>query len=235
MAGRVALWEWDLASGAVEWTAFVDSMLGFSPEGFPRTLEAWSSHVHPDDIDAVVEALDLHLKKGVPYDAVYRVRRADGEYVWWHDVGYAERDETGKPFRMAGTCVDITDRKRTEEAIRVRDTALRTSEHWLEEAQRVARLGWYSYHPGSDLFTVAQTVDEIHGIGPEYPHDLAGWLSLVHPDDRERVQKVMQKGLAGQLTPDAVYRIVRPCDGQERCIHARASAIFDVSPQRRIG
>ena len=58
---------------------------------------------------------------------MYRIRRADGEYVWWHDVGYAERDGEGKPFRMAGTCVDITETKRTDEAIRIRDTALASS------------------------------------------------------------------------------------------------------------
>ncbi len=228
-AGRVALWEWDLAAGTVEWTALVDAMLGFPPGGFPRTLKAWSSQVHPDDADAVVAALDLHLRKDIPYDASYRIRRADGEYVWWHDVGFAERDATGRPFRMAGTCVDVTERMKTAEAIRSRDTALRTSEHWLEEAQRVGRLGWYSYHPGTDVFAVSETVREILGIGAEYPHDTAGWLSLVHPDDRERVGKVLQRGVAGQLTPDLAYRTVRPDDGQVRHIHARASAVFDVS------
>ncbi len=228
-AGRVALWEWDLASGTIEWTAIIDAMLGFPPGGFPRTLEAWSSQVHPDDVDAVVAALDLHLKSDVPYDAAYRIRRADGEYVWWHDVGYAERDETGRPFRMAGTCVDITERMKTEEAIRSRDTALRTSERWLEEAQRVGRLGWYSFHPGTDAFAVSESVREILGIGADYPHDTAGWMSLVHPDDRERVGKVLQKGVAGQLTPDVSYRVVRASDGQVRHVHARASAIFDVS------
>lgn len=225
IAGRVALWEWDLATGVIEWTSFVDGMLGFPPGGFPRTVEAWASHVHPDDVNAVVAALDRHLWKNVPYDAAYRIRRADGGYVWWHDVGHAERDAAGKPFRMAGTCVDITERKKSEDAER----ALKTSERWLAETQRVARLGWYSYHPASDAFTVSEVVDEIFGIGPDFPHGSAEWLSLVHPDDRERVRKLTQQGLAGQLTPDLEYRIVRPSDGQERHIHARASAVFDES------
>ena len=138
----------------------------FRRAAFPGPLEAWSSQVHPDDVDGVVAALDLHLKSGVPYDAAYRIRRADGEYVWWHDVGYAERDGTGRPFRMAGTCVDITERMKTEEAIRSRDTALRTSERWLEEAQRVGRLGWYSFHPGRGRSSrCSESVREILGIG----------------------------------------------------------------------
>src|SRR5512140_995335 len=127
VAGRVALWEWDLSTGTVEWTSVVDSMLGYPPGGLPRTVQGWGSCIHREDLNAVIGALDRHLRKKAPYDAVYRIRRADGEYVWWHDVGYAERDDEGRPFRMAGTCVDITDAKRTEEAIRIRDTALASS------------------------------------------------------------------------------------------------------------
>jgi PAS domain S-box-containing protein len=127
IAGRVALWEWDLSTGTVEWTSVVDSMLGFPQGGLPRTVQGWGSCIHREDLPAVIGALDRHLRKKEPYEAVYRIRRADGEYVWWHDVGYAERDREGRPFRMAGTCVDITETKRTEEAIRIRDTALASS------------------------------------------------------------------------------------------------------------
>ena len=127
IAGRVALWEWDLSTGVVEWTSVVDSMLGYPPGGLPRTVQGWGSCIHHEDLPAVIDALDRHLRNKAPYEAVYRIRRADGAYVWWHDVGYAERDGEGKPFRMAGTCVDITETKRTEEAIRIRDTALASS------------------------------------------------------------------------------------------------------------
>lgn len=127
IAGQVALWEWDLFTGAVEWTSVVDSMLGFPPGGLPRTVQGWGSCIHREDLPVVVGALDRHLRNGAPYEAVYRIRRADGEYVFWHDVGSAERDGEGKPFRMAGTCVDITETRRTEEAIRIRDTALASS------------------------------------------------------------------------------------------------------------
>src|SRR5512141_661122 len=80
IAGRVALWEWDLSSGIVEWTSVVDSMLGFPPGGLPRTVQGWGSCIHREDLPAVIDALDRHLRKGVPYDAVYRIRRTDGEY-----------------------------------------------------------------------------------------------------------------------------------------------------------
>jgi two-component system, cell cycle sensor histidine kinase and response regulator CckA len=127
IAGRVALWEWDISTGTVEWTSVVDSMLGFQPGGLPRTVQGWGSCIHREDLPAMIGALDRHLRKRTPYEAVYRIRRADGEYVWWHDVGCAERDGGGRPFRMAGSCVDITKTKRAEEDIRIRDTAIASS------------------------------------------------------------------------------------------------------------
>ena len=175
-------------------------------------------------MNAVVAALDRHLWKSVPYDAAYRIRRTDGDYVWWHDVGYAERDAAGKPFRMAGTCVDITERKKSEDAER----ALKASERWLAETQRVARLGWYPYDPASDAFTVSETVDEILGIGEDFRTGARGGCRSSPGRPRARAQA----DAAGPRRPAHArprYRIVRPSDGQERHVHARASAVFDES------
>ena len=66
IAGRVALWEWDLSTGTVEWTSVVDSMLGFPPGGLPRSVQAWGSCIHREDLPAVIDALDRHLREKAP-------------------------------------------------------------------------------------------------------------------------------------------------------------------------
>ena len=118
-AGKVALWDWDMGTGALEWSSVVDGMLGFGAGGFPRTILAREDIIHPDDKAQVMEVLNRHLKSGAPYETSYRVRRNDGAYVWWHDVGTAARDEHGEAVRMSGACVDITGRQQAEEAIRL--------------------------------------------------------------------------------------------------------------------
>ncbi|HTI99680.1 MAG TPA: PAS domain S-box protein [Dongiaceae bacterium] len=134
VAGKIALYEWNLLTDDLEWSGSVDFMLGFPLGELPRTLKAWEARIHSEDLPAESEALQRHLAGTVPYDVIYRIQRVDGTYVWWHDVGMAERTPEGKPYRMAGTCVDITERKRVEEA-------LQTSNDKLNSLLRAAPTG----------------------------------------------------------------------------------------------
>ncbi len=116
LSGRVALWEWDIATGVVEWSGVVDP--GRHTGAFPCTIAAWESILHPDDKARVAEALKQHLRDGTPYEIDYRVRRTAGNFATWHDSGVAERNSQGQPIRMIGACVDITGRKKAETARR---------------------------------------------------------------------------------------------------------------------
>ncbi|MFA6560954.1 MAG: PAS domain S-box protein [Verrucomicrobiia bacterium] len=118
LSGRVALWEWNIATSVVEWSGAVDTMLGHRTGEFPRTVAAWETILHPDDKARVMEALEQHLRDGTPYEIDYRVRRTVGDYASWHDSGVAERNAQGQPLRMIGACVDITGRKKAEAARR---------------------------------------------------------------------------------------------------------------------
>ncbi|MEW6367604.1 MAG: response regulator [Acidobacteriota bacterium] len=126
VAGNVALWDWDIITGVLEWSSVIDPMLGFREEKFPRTIQAWGEILHPDDEARVMETLNRHLRGEAPYEIDYRVRRADGSYIWWRVTGVAERNATGKAVRMSGACTDTTERKQAEEALRqARDTVER--------------------------------------------------------------------------------------------------------------
>ena len=115
VAGRVALWEWDIRSGTREWSSLVDEMLGFSPHGFVRTYRAWETRIHPDDLPEVQDAIRRNFETNAPYDVTYRIQRADSTYAWWHEVGHVNRDRDGSPVSLAGASVDITERKQREE------------------------------------------------------------------------------------------------------------------------
>jgi PAS domain S-box-containing protein len=114
IAGNTALWEWDMTTGRMEWSNTVDSMLGYEPGAFPRTLQMWEKIIHPDDRSLESRVLAKHLKDNTPYDLEYRAQRKDGSYIWWHDTGACRRDEQGKAYQMSGVCIDITGRKLAE-------------------------------------------------------------------------------------------------------------------------
>ncbi len=133
-AAQVGLWEWDITSGALEWSGAVDAMLGYGPGTFPRSLKAWEEIIHPEDRGPVIDMLAAHIEKGVAYDVEYRVMRKDGSLVWWHDVGSAQRDERGRAYKMSGACTDITERKRAGEILRASEEQYRTTIDSMSDA-----------------------------------------------------------------------------------------------------
>lgn len=114
-AGRVALWEWDVLTGTREWSSLVDDMLGYPPNGFPRSYRVWESRIHPDDLAGVQDAIRSNFETNAPYDVTYRIQCADNSYAWWHEVGHVNRDRDGAPVALSGASVDITERKQREE------------------------------------------------------------------------------------------------------------------------
>ncbi|NQD36624.1 EAL domain-containing protein [Permianibacter sp. IMCC34836] len=114
-----ALWDWDLRSGVIVRSG-IDRLLGYPPAEILPT-EAWrDSLIHPDDALMMPAALQRHLAgESESFDAEYRMRGADGNWVWIQDRGrVVERDGIGKPLRMAGTMKDVTERKRYEDELR---------------------------------------------------------------------------------------------------------------------
>ena len=125
VAGRVVLWSWNIATGQREWSNLVDEMLGFPPNGMPRTYLAWETRIHPVDLAGVQDAIRSNFETNASYDVTYRIQRADDTYVWWHEVGHVNRDRDGSPLSLAGSSVDITERmQRTEEYSTIVQTAM---------------------------------------------------------------------------------------------------------------
>ena len=77
---------------------------------FPRTIEAWSNIIHPEDRERVEKKLQEHHKRRIKWDEKYRVIRKDGKISWWVDRGETRWDQNGNPLVMTGVIVDITEK-----------------------------------------------------------------------------------------------------------------------------
>ncbi len=132
------IWDRDIASGRLEWFGDIDGILGYEPYGFPRTVEAWTAAIHPDDRDRVDRSLEQHFTRGTDYREEYRIRRKDGSYLYWIDRGTAVKNGKGKPQRMFGACSDITERKHYEEKLRETLAEVERSNTELEHFAYVA-------------------------------------------------------------------------------------------------
>jgi len=154
----------------------------------------------------------------------------EGSPRWLRAYIYPVRDETGSVTEMALLLEDVTEHKRSEEA-------LRKSEKNLAEAQRMARLGSWEWEVKTGEVTWSDEVFRVYGYEPqEFVPTLEKLMEVVHPDDRESVEQMVYAALHEGEPYDFEHRIVRP-DGEERVVHRQAEVLFDEEgePLRMVG
>jgi PAS domain S-box-containing protein len=140
-AANTAVWDWDLASGAVLWNGECRQVLRYAPEELGSTIEWWYERVHRDDRERVVVALTSAIGEGVQLRSdEYRFRRGDGSYATIHDCCFVARDDRGVAVRVVGSMVDVTERKRSENAQRFLALASGVLDASLDEQAIVNRL-----------------------------------------------------------------------------------------------
>jgi PAS domain S-box-containing protein len=119
-ATQDALWEIDLNTNQLWWSEGASRLFGRSPSELEIGLEDWYQGIHPEDVDRVrAKFHKFMLSPGIcNWLDEYRFLRADGSYIYIHDQGRKFCGEDGKPARIAGAMVDITERKHAEQALR---------------------------------------------------------------------------------------------------------------------
>jgi two-component system, cell cycle sensor histidine kinase and response regulator CckA len=122
-----AVWDWDLVQNRIWWNVGVRSFLGYPPDHLGTDLDWWHAHIHPEDRARVISCIRSVIDGGGRFWLdEYRYLCADGTYACVFDRGYVIHDDRGTPIRMIGAMMDITDRKRAEEALRDTNETLRT-------------------------------------------------------------------------------------------------------------
>jgi PAS domain S-box-containing protein len=126
MAGsRMGTWTRELdGTDHVLWSPELERIFGLEPGEFPQTEAAFLDFVHPDDRPTLAEAVRRAIQTNSDYDIEFRYTRKDGARGWMLGRGRAFYDEAGKPYRLAGLGWDITERKQTEEALRLSEKEL---------------------------------------------------------------------------------------------------------------
>ena len=117
--GDIGYWDWNIKTGKCVFDERWQGMLGYSNGDIEQNVDTWQNLLHPDDASRVESVLDAHHKdKNVVYSPEFRLKTKSEGYKWIHAMGkVVEWDEDGSPLRMAGTHLDITDRKQAEKAV----------------------------------------------------------------------------------------------------------------------
>ncbi len=118
-ASNIGLWDWNIAAGEIYFSREWKGQLGYADDELPNRFGEWESRVHPDDFAAVQSKLQRFLQDPAgSYATEFRLRHRDGSYRWIYTQAQLFHDGAGKPLRMLGCHVDVTERKQAEESLR---------------------------------------------------------------------------------------------------------------------
>ncbi len=141
------------------------------------------------------------------------------------------KDEYGELQYLLGISEDITERIHTEDA-------LRASENFLKESQKIAGLGSYILDFKTGIWRSSEVLDTLFGIDQDYEHSFVGWMTLVHPDDRDWINLYFKEEVIGKHREfNQEYRIICHNNQVERWVHGLGKLEFDTSgmPLKMLG
>src|SRR6201997_2258598 len=215
-------YHWDLIANRVTWSDELYRIYGLTPREGPIDMAMVSEMIHPDDRDRVFRAAEEAVRSGVHTEAEHRVVRPNGEVRTVLGLGSVKRDASGRAYEMFGTVQDITDRKRTEKEHEALSRDLQESKAWLEEAQRVAHVGYWVWDLETNRLIWSDETYRIFGLPPqEGLIDLDKLREMIHPEDREAVFRTAEEAIRSGTRADCEHRFFRP-NGEIRVVHSLA-------------
>jgi PAS domain S-box-containing protein len=196
------VWDWNVETGAVVYSPRWKQMLGYADDEIGPHVSTWERLLHPDD-RARAKVLNDAVERGQPtYEGEFRLRHKDGHYVTVLTRGLPIRREAdGRLVRIVGTHLDITQRRRTE-------LALRESEERLTLAFAGAQEGIWDWNLETDAVVYSSRWKQMLSYGDDEiePH-ISAWERLVHPDDRAAADRAHESVTRGQPTYEAEFRL----------------------------
>ena len=184
----------------------------------------WPPVIHPEDLPGFKSSWNLTLASGKPSEHEARVRRFDGVYRWHLFRAVPLYDQTGKPVKWYASAFDIEDRKQAEEA-------LRRSESYLAEAQRLSHTGSWAWAPATGKIRYwSEECCRVLGFEPHTGLPQFEGILATHSPGRIQARTLQQLEEASREKTEFAfdYRIVHP-DGEVRDIHTVGHPVFGPS------
>lgn len=215
----VGYMEWDIRSNRMVWSDQTFRIHGLEPGAFEPTLETTMKFGHPDDHEKINKAVEIALEGKAAYDVEHRNIRADGQVIHVHARGEVTFDETNRPVRLLGMVMDITDRRKTE-------AALKESHGLFSDIVETSQdIIWVVDREGRHIY-INPAIEATIGRPPE---EFIGKSSLasMHPEDRARVQNLLPKWIEEKTGWQNLVIRWRHRDGSWRWLQSSSVPFFD--------
>lgn len=215
-ATNIGFFDWDISTGQIRYSLEWKRQLGFEDDELENAYDTWFSRLHPDDVEETMRVENEFMANpSQELTKEFRLRHKDGSYRAILSRSTVILNSQGKPARMIGYHIDITDRRSAEEQ-------LRASEQALNEAQRVAQVGSWKWIPADNKVIWSEEMFRLFGVERESNTvDLNEVITQsIHPDDRAKVIDLNRQVLSGGQPAGIEYRVILS-GGIERTLWAQ--------------
>ena len=204
------------------WSEEMYRLFGFDPKMGIPSFEESTQRVHSEDRERVLKTREKGVREGAGYEVEFRTLLPDGTIRYIHAVVRPVVNASGDLVEFVASAMDVTERKRTEEA-------LRQTEYYLAEGERLTHTGSYAWNKDSGLVYASAELSRVFGFDPEEPAPPhAAYRQRVHPDDLAMFDELEEKSIREGADLDWVYRIVLP-NGTLKYLHVVARPVFNAS------
>lgn len=230
-AASIGTWTFDIQKNMIMGDSNFAKFFGADPDMMAQGMSPgfFSTAMHPDDIERVGEQVKEAIATGNCFEAEYRILTPNHKYKWVLSRGQSDYDTHHHPIYLLGTLLDITALKETEEALAEQKLELQHKEETLRLAIEATDLGTWDLNPQTGELLWSNRCNELFGLPDHSQVNYKIFLKQVHPDDRERVNSVVQwvfnPKSGGEY--DIEYRTLSRIYSSFRWVKAKGKAIFN--------
>jgi PAS domain S-box-containing protein len=217
---KIGVWETDLDNKKLLLNDSALRIYGYYEIQENLSCDFFLEHVHPNDLEYAKKFWQETICKGKYSDIEYRIRSKDGKLKTILIAGDVELGADKQPIRAYGIMQDVTRQKEIE-------NNLRASQKILNEAERIAKMGSWQILLSNGAAIWSENLYNIHGMKEVKPELSPEWLmSVVHPDDRDKMSKNFQRNIERGFVENDEYRVVHS-DGSIHILSVTGELIKD--------
>lgn len=217
------MWDWDIIKNEKTHSDRFKELLGYTQNEMGSDYESWSTKLHSDDKEHVIESLNSHLKNRTPYDVEYRLITKSGEWRWFRAKGQATWDSAGNAVRMAGSLSDITEKKLIEQQLKENEERFQL----VISGTNDGIWDWTNIKKDEEYWS-PQFFYLLGYENNEIKATYHAFRDLLHPDDVERVKQHAMEHFRNNTPYNIEYRLKKK-SGEYCWFRAKATTVRDTN------
>ncbi len=226
-SAKLGIWDWDLINDKLTWDEKMYELYGIKKSKFTGTVDTWKNALHPKDYERVNKDLENAIKGIIDFHSVFRVIWPDNSIHFIEARAIVSRNSSGKAIRIIGSNIDVTDAQKAKLEILKAKQQIEISEAKFKSYTEKSPIAIFTTDVKGKYTYVNETWLNLTGLVLEDALSSFGWLSVIHPDDVEDMNKNWYKSVKSKGKWKYEYRFINKKSNKIVWVEATVKEVFN--------